>query len=236
MNQAWPWLALVALGMFHGVNPAMGWLFAVGLGLQRRSGAAVLQALPPIALGHAGAIVLAIAVVGAARIAADTITLRLAAGACLIAFGAYRLIRGYRHQFNVGMQVGFADLLLWSFLMATAHGAGLMVLPALIELPIGAASDMGGDHGGHAAMMAAYQGTLWVGALAVAVHTLAMLTVAGVIAWVIYAVVGLAMLRRAWINLDLLWSLALIATGAMYLLFALIGPDAAGGFHPHDHS
>jgi hypothetical protein len=234
-SDLWPWLTLAGLGAFHGINPAMGWLFAVGLGLQRQSGLAVLQALPPIALGHAGAIALAIAVVVAARLAADAAVLRIAAGACLIAFGGYRLMRGYRHQFRVGMQVGFVDLLLWSFLMATAHGAGLMVLPALIELPAGMNSHMG-DHAGHAASIAAYGSTLWIGVLAVTVHTLAMLVVAGAIAGVIYAVVGLAVLRRAWINLDLLWSLALIATGALYLLFAAIGFDAGGGRHPQGHS
>jgi hypothetical protein len=234
-SDPWPWLVLAGLGAFHGINPAMGWLFAVGLGLQRSSGSAVLQASPPIALGHAGAIALAMAVVGAVRFAADTATLRIAAGACLIAFGAYRLMRGYRHQFRTGMQVGFADLLLWSFLMATAHGAGLMVVPALIELPAGPMTDTG-DHAGHVAAIAAYGGTLWIGLLAVTVHTLAMLLVAGVIAWSIYALVGLAVLRRAWINLDLLWSLVLIATGAIYLVFALIGDGTGAGVVPHRHS
>ena len=231
-SDLWPWLALAGLGAFHGINPAMGWLFAVGLGLQRQSGAAVIQALPPIALGHAGAILLAIALVGVARLAADAALLRVLAGACLIGFGSYRLVRGYRHQFRVGMQVGFADLLLWSFLMATAHGAGLMVVPVLIELP-DSAHALAGGHDGHTPMLAALPGSLWIGILAVTVHTLAMLAAAAAVAWVIYAWIGLAVLRRAWINLDVLWSLALIATGAVFLLLAALDVGGAGVHHGH---
>jgi hypothetical protein len=230
----WPWLALAGLGAFHGLNPAMGWLFAVGLGLQRQSGTAVIWALPPIALGHAGAILLAVVLVGAARLAADAVVLRIAAGALLIAFGGYRLLRGYRHQFRVGMQVGFRDLVVWSFLMATAHGAGLMVVPVLIELPA-AAKSLVADHGGHLAAVAALPPALWIGVLAATVHTLAMLVTAGIIAWVIYAWVGLAVLRRAWINLDVVWSLALIGTGAVFLLLAVIDLGAGGGAHRHGH-
>jgi hypothetical protein len=224
----WPWLALAGLGLFHGINPAMGWLFAVGLGLQRRSGVAVVQALPPIALGHAVSIAVVAAALGLARAAIDATLLRLAAALCLIAFGAYHLARGYRHQFRVGMQVGFLDLTLWSFLMATAHGAGLMVMPVLLELPAGAAA-----HDSHDAVVSVLAGSLWTGLLAVTVHTVAMLVAAGPIAWVIYAWVGLAVLRRAWINLDVVWSVVLIGTGLIFLLFA--GLDLAGTPASHHH-
>jgi hypothetical protein len=226
VSDIWPWLVLAGLGLFHGINPAMGWLFAVGLGLQRGSGVAVIQALPPIALGHAAAIAVAVVVVAVARPAIDLTLLRIAAAVCLIAFGIYHLARGYRHQLRFGMKVGFGDLTLWSFLMATAHGAGLMVVPVLLELPAGAGESLG--HGGH--MLA---GSLWTGLLAVGVHTLAMLVAAGAIAWVIFAWVGLAVLRRAWINLDLLWSLALIATGAVFLVLAGIDLVPAGAGHHH---
>jgi hypothetical protein len=229
----WPWLALAGLGLFHGVNPAMGWLFAVGLGLQRGSAAAVAQALPPIALGHAAAIALAVVLVALARPAIDVTWLRLAAALVLIGFGAWHLARGYRHQFRFGMNVGFADLTLWSFLMATAHGAGLMVLPVLLELPAGGAG--GSSHGGHDAVMAVFAGSLWTGLLAVTVHTLAMLAAAGLIAWLVYAWVGVAVLRRAWINLDLIWSAVLIATGAVFLLLAGLDLVAPGGGHHHAH-
>jgi hypothetical protein len=204
--------------LFHGVNPAMGWLFAVALGLQRGRGAAVAQALPPIALGHAASIALVAAVLGLARAAVDPTLLRLAAALCLIAFGGWRLARGYRHQARVGMQVGFGDLVLWSFLMATAHGAGLMVMPVLLELPGGSAD----AHVAHGVHLSPFAGSLWSGLLAVAVHTAAMLLAAGLIAWAVYAWVGLAVLRRAWINLDLVWSLVLIGTGAVFLVLAVL--------------
>jgi len=229
VNHVWPWLALAGLGLFHGINPAMGWLFAVGLGLQRRSGVAVVQALPPIALGHAVSIALVAAALGLVRAAIDATLLRIAAALCLIAFGAYHLLRGYRHQFRVGMQVGFLDLALWSFLMATAHGAGLMVMPVLLELPAGAAP----AHGSHDAVVSALAGSLWTGLLAVTVHTAAMLIAAGAIAWLIYAWIGLAVLRRAWINLDVIWSAVLIGTGLIFLLFA--GLDLAPSPAPHHH-
>jgi len=231
-SQLWPWLALVGLGLFHGVNPAMGWLFAVALGLQRGSAAAVAQALPPIALGHATAIALAVALVAVARPAIDATWLRLAAALALIGFGAWHLARGYRHQLRFGMNVGFVDLALWSFLMATAHGAGLMVMPVLLELPAGAA---GAAHGAHDAVLAVFAGSLWTGLLAVTVHTLAMLAAAGAIAWLVYAWVGVAVLRRAWINLDLIWSGALIATGVVFLVLAGLDLVPGGGGHHHAH-
>ncbi len=231
-SELWPWLVLAGLGLFHGINPAMGWLFAVGLGLQRGSGAAVVQALPPIALGHAAAIAVAVVLVAVARSAIDLTLLRLVAAAGLIGFGVWRLARGYRHELRTGMQVGFRDLTLWSFLMATAHGAGLMVMPVLLELPAGAAP----SHGGHDAVMAVFAGSLWIGLLAVAVHTIAMLAAAGAIAWLIFAWVGLAVLRRAWINLDLIWSAALIATGVIFLVLAGLDLASHGpGYHPEHH-
>jgi hypothetical protein len=127
------------------------------------------------------------------------------------------------------MQVGFRDLTLWSFLMATAHGAGLMVLPVLLELPAGAAT----SHGSHDTVISAFAGSLWIALLAVLVHTGAMLVAAGVIAWLIFAWVGLAVLRRAWINLDLVWSLVLIATGSIFLVVA--GMDLFSR-HPAHHA
>jgi hypothetical protein len=226
----WPWFALIGLGLFHGINPAMGWLFAVGLGLQRGRGVAVLQALPPIALGHAASIALVAAVMGLARTAVDAVALRPVAALALIAFGGWRLARGYRHKPWVGMQVGFLDLTLWSFLMATAHGAGLMVMPVLLELPAGPSSL---SHLDHDAVLVPFAGSIATGLLAVVVHTLAMLIAAGLIAWAVFAWIGLAILRRAWINLDLLWSAALIGAGATFLLLA--GIDLFVGAPPHRH-
>src|SRR5436189_910716 len=108
MNDLWPWLTLFGLGAFHGINPAMGWLFAVALGLQEEKRAAVLRALPPIALGHALSIGFVIAAVLAARIALPRLALKLIAAAVLFAFGTYRLFRS-RHPNWAGMRVGFRD-------------------------------------------------------------------------------------------------------------------------------
>ena len=218
----WPWAALAGLGAFHGVNPAMGWLFAVALGLQSGERGAVARALPPIALGHAASIAIVALVVVLAQRALDPLALQLAAAVALVGFGLYRLQRGYRHKFRAGMLAGAGDLVVWSFLMATAHGAGLMIVPVLLKLPLCAPPGM--TLGAHAAMMAALAGSLWTGFLAVAVHTAAMLLVAGAIAWLVLRWLGLGVLRSGWVNLDLLWSTALIAVGVVFLGF--IGVEA----------
>ena len=220
MTGFWPWVAIAGLGAFHGVNPGMGWLFAVALGLQERKRGALLRALPPIALGHAAAIAAVIAAVEALWFAFDPAPLQLAAALCLIGFGIYRLVRGYRHRFRVGMVAGFRDLALWSFLMANAHGAGLMVAPLLLAIPVRATRMVSLTHH-HGAALAAFAGSVWFGVSAVLMHTAAMLIVTGLIAWVVYSWVGLMILRRSWINLDLLWSAALIGVGAVLLALAM---------------
>src|SRR6266542_7041719 len=112
MNELWPWLTLALLGAYHGINPAMGWLFAVALGLQERSRTAVLRALAPIALGHAAATTLAVAIVGLAQALVPLDVLRLVCASTLIGFGVYKLIRR-AHPRWVGMRVGFRDLTAW---------------------------------------------------------------------------------------------------------------------------
>jgi hypothetical protein len=203
------------LGAFHGINPAMGWLFAVALGLQRKSRAAVLWSLLPIAAGHALSVAIIIAAVGALRPFLEPLELQVGAAVTLIGFGLYRLLA--RHRVRVGMQVGAADLMLWSFLMATAHGAGLMLLPVLLGMPIGIL------HHNHANMaVATAAGSSAVIALgAIAVHTTAMFVVTGAVAIAVYEWVGLAFLRRGWINLDLVWVLALIGAGSILLISAV---------------
>lgn len=215
MTSAWPWLALAALGAFHGLNPAMGWLFAVALGLQRRSRAAVLGSLLPIAVGHALSVALVVVAVGVLRAFVDFPTLQVGAAITLIAFGLYRLLA--RHKARVGMQVSGGELAVWSFLMATAHGAGLMLLPVLLKMPIG----MAGHAHAHMAVATEVGESAATGLAAVAIHTAAMLVVAGAIAVAVYEWVGLAFLRRGWINLDLLWILALVGAGVILLVAAL---------------
>src|SRR2546430_2051410 len=140
-HEPWIWAVLAGLGAFHGINPAMGWLFAVALGLQRGNRAAVVWALWPIALGHALSIVAVVAVVGALRIVVEIVWLQIAGALMLFAAAAYRLFG--RHTARVGMQVGFRDLTVWSFVMATGHGAGVMLIPVLLRLPAGS------GHAGH---------------------------------------------------------------------------------------
>lgn len=192
----------------------MGWLFAVALGLQRESRAAVLWSLLPIAAGHALSVGLVVAAAGALRAFVDFVVLQVVAAITLIAFGLYRLLA--RHRARVGMQVGAADLILWSFLMATAHAAGLMLLPVLLGMPIGIAHH---NHA-HMAVATAVGSSAVTGLAAVAIHTAAMLVVAGAIAVAVYEWVGLAFLRRGWINLNLVWVLALIGAGAILLVSA----------------
>jgi hypothetical protein len=199
----WPWLALAGLGAFHGINPAMGWLFAVALGLHRGGRAVVLEALVPIALGHALSIaVVALAVVALGFVVDPGVVHKLAGG-LLIGWAIWHQLYGSRHRARFGMQTGMAGLAAWSFLMASAHGAGLMLVPVLIPLCLAASP----------ARELTASGSLEVALAAVAVHTAALLFVTGAVALAVYDWVGVAILRRAWINLDLLWSAALVATG-----------------------
>ena len=217
MSELWPWLAVFGLGMFHGINPAMGWLFAVALGLQEQRRAAVFRALPPMVLGHALSIGIIIAVVLLARVSLPYRTLKIAAAAILFAFGLYRLLRS-RHPNWVGMRVGFGDLTLWSFIMASAHGAGLMLVPFFLPSP--AAGEMHHHHGGHemhAWAFANFSGPSLLIA-AIVVHTFGYLIVTALVAIVVYEKLGVAILRRAWFNLDLIWMVALMVTGVFILL------------------
>ena len=203
----WPWFGVLLLGAWHGLNPGMGWLFAVALGLQERRARAVWRALPPLAVGHGLA-------VGAALLAATLLgqvlpvdLLRYIVAALLVGFGLQRMIRG-RHPRWVGMRVSARELATWSLLMASAHGAGLMVVPLVLG---GSPSGAAGHHAAHAAILPAIaEGT---GAGAAAMHTLGYLLVTGVIALVVYRKLGLRLLGRVWVNLDLVWGAALVATG-----------------------
>jgi hypothetical protein len=217
VSELWPWLAVFGLGMFHGINPAMGWLFAVALGLQEQKRAAVFRSLPPMVLGHALSIGIIIGIVLLARFAVPHHTLKIAAAAVLFAFGFYRLLRS-RHPNWVGMRVGFGDLTLWSFIMASAHGAGLMLVPFFLPSPAGGAEHHHDTHQMHAWAFANFSGpTLLIAA--VAVHTLGYLLTTALVAIVVYEKLGVSILRRAWFNIDLIWMLALMITGVFILFF-----------------
>jgi hypothetical protein len=218
VSESWPWLTLALLGAYHGLNPAMGWLFAVALGLQEQRRGAVLQALPPIALGHATAVLLVVLVVGVARIMVPLDALRYVGAGALILFGLYKLVRR-RHPRWVGMRVGFRGLTAWSFLMATAHGAGLMLIPVLLELSSAEQMQGAHAHGAHTDHVTMTgSATVLADLAAVGLHTLTLFAVMGVIAIMIYEKLGVMILKRTWFNLDLLWAGALVGAGLITLV------------------
>jgi hypothetical protein len=216
MTHNWPWLALAALGAYHGLNPAMGWLFALALGLQEKRRSAVIGALFPIALGHAVAITLTILALRLVQHFLPMSILKWGIASILFVLGLYRLVRA-SHPRGAGMRVGGRDLFVWSFLMASAHGAGLMLLPVLMARPMpGMAHNLVNGTDVVPASMSAY--TI---ALAVLIHTVSMLAVAGILAILFfetYEKAGLRLLRHAWLNFDLLWSIALLVGGFAVLL------------------
>ena len=224
LTSSWPWLSLLALGAFHGLNPAMGWLFAVALGLQERRLRAVVAALGPIALGHALAIALAGLAVGALGLIVPQRALLTLGGAALIAFAAYKLATRFRHPRWVGMRVTPRQLVFWSFVMASAHGAGLMLVPVLVQLRgEGTSSALAhAEHLGHLGHHSSGGNDALLPTLAaVSLHSAAMLTVAGLLAVVVYQKLGVEVLRRAWVNLDFIWVGVLAITGALALGFGL---------------
>ena len=207
MIDTWPALYIAGLGAFHGLNPAMGWLFAVALGLHRQSRAMVLTALLPIALGHALSIGTVAGLMVAAGLLISGETVRLGSAVVLAAWAIYHWRYGHRHRVRFGMQVGLIGLAVWSFLMATAHGAGFMLWPALTLscLPL----DVGSP--ALSAPLAAAVGF-------VAIHTAAMLVTTALVASLVYEWVGLAILRRAWLNVDRVWTLALAGTAVVLVV------------------
>lgn len=223
-------IALLGLGGFHGVNPAMGWLFAVALGLQEQDRRAVWRALLPLGAGHALAVLAAVVVAAALGLVIPPRALRWFVGAILLGFGAYRLMR-HGHPRYGGMRVGARDLVVWSFLMATAHGAGLMVVPLVLAddeaapamahvdhrpaaTPSAAATSRSGNGEEttlHASLMADVPTGLW----ATILHTFGYLLVTGIVAVIVFEKAGIGILRKAWINLDLIWAGTLLATGLL---------------------
>jgi len=205
------WLMLL-LGAYHGINPGMGWLFAVALGMQEQKGSAIAKSLVPIALGHAlaiGGVVMVAAFLGRAL---PLLSIRYSVAALLVGLGIFSLVRHW-HPRWVRMRVGFRDLTAWSFLMASAHGAGLMILPVLLgSSTVEAQSHMAG----HCHMSST--ASPLAGILATGVHTAGYLAVTGFVAWAFYCKLGLELLRKTWFNFNLVWGAALVATGLFTLL------------------
>ena len=228
----WPWVVLLLLGAVHGVNPGMGWLFAVALGLQRGERRAVWGALLPLAAGHALSVAAAVGLAVALGVVVPAAQVRWLVVVALAALGARQLWRHAHPRFG-GMRIGARDLAVWSFLVATAHGAGLMAVPfaadaGAVRAPAEAWAaqppnamramhpmpEMHGIHAAHAAPAA--PGLVALGATLA--HTAAYLLVTGLLAVIVYERVGLRVLRRAWLNLDRLWAIALLLTAAAVAL------------------
>jgi len=203
-----PWLALAGLGFFHGINPAMGWLFAVALGLHRQSRTIMVMAWVPIALGHAASVALVLIAVLALGFAFDHQTLGRAGGPVLLGWAVWHGFRGHRQRPRVGMQTGMAGLALWSFLMSSAHGAGLMLVPAVLPLCLS----------GYSAAATGANDPVPVAMTALAIHTGAMLATIATASVVVYDWVGLADLRSGWINLDIIWVAVLGICGTLLML------------------
>lgn len=198
----WPWLTLIGLGLYHGLNPAMGWLFAVALGLQRGSQRIVLASILPIALGHAAAVAAVLAGVLTLGLFLDRGMLVRLTGIVLLAWALGLASFGHRQRVRVGMQTGLLGLALWSFLMASGHGAGLMLIPALAPICGSLSAD--------AALPTALA--------ALGVHSAAMLLTIAAVSLAVYKWVGVDFLRRGWINLDLVWIVALASCGVILLV------------------
>jgi hypothetical protein len=202
------WLTLAGLGVYHGVNPAMGWLFAVSRGMQERSRRAVFRSLVPIAIGHEASIALVAVLVLLLSATTDPAALRIGAAAALVAFGIFRFAKPRAHFRWTSMRVSDRELGLWSFLMSSAHGAGLMVAPVVLGLE---ASRSSRDD------MAMLSGPIDATAIGVAVHVLAMVAVMGAVAYVVYERVGLQVLRRAWLNTEQVWAGSFVLAGLVTL-------------------
>ena len=209
------WLAVVASGLYHGVNPGMGWPLAVSAGLMERSSRALVAALWPLTVGH----LLAIFVVVfpfALLIALVEWQQQIQIGACLlvIGFGVFRLVnRGHPRALA---RIRPTQLALWSFAVAIAHGAGLMLVP--IYLGLCRAADLDEHHQAAAALINA---NLGMAVLVSVVHTVAMIATGGFLAWLVYRYLGLKFVSRSWFNLDATWALSLILVGALSLVISL---------------
>jgi hypothetical protein len=207
------WLMLL-LGAYHGINPGMGWLFAVALGMQEQRSGAVWRALLPLGAGHALAVAAAILVAIVAGAMVPIHVLRWPVALILVVFAITRLVR-HTHPRWVQMRVGMGGLMLWSFLMASAHGAGLMVVPVFLGMTMAATHDgmtMPAAHDVQHAMPAMHLSTAL---LATSLHAAGYLLVTATVAILVFKKFGLTMLRKAWFNVDLLWGIALIATGIL---------------------
>jgi hypothetical protein len=218
VHGSWPWLVMAGLGAYHGLNPAMGWLFAVSLGMQDGDRRQVTRALIPIAIGHEASIALVAALVIGLGLLTDTTVLHVGGAVALIAFGVFRFAKPRAHFRWVKGRVNRRELSAWSFLMSTAHGAGLMVAPVLIGASANGTANAAsvGDH----AIREMNLGTMSIPqtGLAIFLHVGTMLVVMAVVALLVYDRLGVSILRRTWVNSDHLWAATFVGAGAITLI------------------
>jgi hypothetical protein len=215
VHDLWPYILLGLLGAYHGINPAMGWLFAVAIGMQERSRRAVVRSLWPIAVGHECSILLVAALVLGLGLFAESSTLHVAAGIALIVFGVFRFIKPHAHFRWTQLTVNRRELGWWSFLMSTAHGAGLMVTPVLISAEAATSARASSDHEIQHVQDASL--SLLGSGFALMLHVASMILVMGVVAVVVYEKLGVAIVRQAWLNTEWLWAGAFVLAGLVTL-------------------
>jgi hypothetical protein len=201
----WDLGGIALLGVFHGLNPAMGWLLAAAVGFQARSRRALLLALVPIALGHEASVAVTVGLVEELRVVASDTLPRFGAAALLVGVAVWILLRRHRHGRWIGMRFGNVELALWSFLVSSAHGAGLMLVPFVLGVQV--------HHHRFGSGVAA-------AGFAASLHTAAMALTAAAVALLVYDVIGIALLRRAWVDLDRVWAVALLGGAALTLFVA----------------
>jgi hypothetical protein len=211
---AWLWLAIVASGLYHGVNPGMGWPLAVSAGLMERNSRALVAALWPLSLGHLLAMLLVL-LPFALLVALVEWQRQIQSGASLlvIGFGIFRLLN--RRHPRALARIRPTQLGLWSFAVAIAHGAGLMLVPIYLGL---CRSDL---DKGHEAAGALINANLGMAVLVSVAHSVAMIAAGGCSAWLVYRYLGLKFVSRSWFNLDATWAVSLILVGALALVISL---------------
>jgi hypothetical protein len=211
------WLAVVASGVYHGVNPGMGWPLAVSAGLMQRNARALFTALGALWAGHLAAMLVILFPFAALIALAEwRRPIQTAASVLVIGFGLFRLAR--RRHPRALARIPPAQLGLWSFAVAIAHGAGLMLLPIYLGLCRAADLDTG-----HRAAAALINANLAIAVLVSVAHSAAMIAAGGGLAWLVYRFFGLKFVARSWFNLDTAWAVSLVAVGAVALTFSLTG-------------
>lgn len=209
------WLAVVVSGIYHGVSPGMGWPLAVSAGLMDRSARALVAALWPLSIGHLLAVLLIVLPFALlAALVEWQRQIQIGASLLVIAFGIFRLIN--RRHPRALARIRPTQLGLWSFVVAIAHGAGLMLVPIYLGLCRTAASDSG-----HTATSALVGANLSTAVLVALVHSAAMIAAGGLSAWLVYRYLGLRFVSRSWFNLDAVWAVSLILVGALALALNL---------------